>query len=340
MVSDRSLHIWATKDFNQKEHKSVRVNIDYDHASLVRWSPDCKAFVILRATENIIQVYKITRKPEGGIVAVEKGFTFPKHHNEDVIGLDIACNGRFIMSCSEKTDLLLWDLKGQNILGKVDTYLMSTTCARISPCGRFVAASGFAPDLKVWEVSFGKAGDFKQVTRAFELQGHTSGIHDFGFSCDSSRMATVSKDGSWRLYDTKIEFDKGEDPHFLMSGKYETYRDIPAHLALSPDGTVVAVASGTALFLYSSRTGTCEASIHDIHAAPINRVLFDAAGKYVLTTGDKHVHVFHNVIGQKELLETAQKNLRTASTSAMRERLETQIATSKEFLQKMGVKCS
>ncbi|XP_046384384.1 transducin beta-like protein 2 [Ischnura elegans] len=337
MREDRSLHLWTTKDFSQKERKSVRVNVEFDHASKVRWSPDCKAFLILRATDNTLEVYKVHRKPEGGISSVEKGITFPKHHTEDVIGLDIACTGRYIMTCSEKTDLVIWDLKGQNVLGKVDTYLMSTTCARISPCGRFVAASGFTPDLKVWEVSFAKSGEFKQLARAFELKGHTSGIHDFGFNCDSSRMSSVSKDGTWRLYDTKIEFEKGEDPHLLMTGKYKPTPDVASRLALSPDGTVVAVASGTSLHLYSSRTGNCEASIHDIHAAPINCVLFDAAGKYVLTTGDKHVHVFHNVIGQKELLASARMNLRSAGTSAMRERLEAQIASSEAFLQKMGV---
>lgn len=58
-----------------------------------------------------------------------------------MVGLGIACNGKYIMSCSEKNDLILWDLKGEQ-LAKVDTYLMTTMCARISPCARFVVASG------------------------------------------------------------------------------------------------------------------------------------------------------------------------------------------------------
>lgn len=62
---------------------------------------------------------------------------------------------------------------------------------------------GFAPDVKVWEVIFSKSGEFKQIARAFELQGHTSGVYDFGFSADSSYMATVSKDGTWKFFNTK-----------------------------------------------------------------------------------------------------------------------------------------
>lgn len=64
-------------------------------------------------------------------------------------------------------------------------------------------STGFTPDVKVWEVSFTKSGDFKQVSKAFDLGGHSSGIYDFDFNTDSSRMVTVSKDGTYRLYDTK-----------------------------------------------------------------------------------------------------------------------------------------
>lgn len=65
--------------------------------------------------------------------------------------------------------------------------------------------TGFTPDVKVWEVQFTKTGEFKQVVRAFELGGHTSGVYDFSFSADSSKMATVSKDGTWKLFNTSSE---------------------------------------------------------------------------------------------------------------------------------------
>lgn len=55
--------------------------------------------------------------------------------------MEIACNGRFIMTCSKTNGLIVWDLKGEP-LATVDTYLAFTHKARISPCGRFVAASG------------------------------------------------------------------------------------------------------------------------------------------------------------------------------------------------------
>lgn len=64
-----------------------------------------------------------------------------KRHEEDIVGMEIACSGRFIMTCGKTNDLIVWDLKGE-VLATVDTYLGSTHMAKISPCGRFVAASG------------------------------------------------------------------------------------------------------------------------------------------------------------------------------------------------------
>lgn len=123
-------------------------------------------------------------------------------HENDVIGFGISTNGKFMMSCSNKTDMVIWDLKGQQ-LALLDTYLMSTHSAKISPCGKFVVASGFSPDIKVMEVCFNKNGDFKQVAKAYELTGHSSGIYDVAFDVDTSHIATISKDGTWKLYHTK-----------------------------------------------------------------------------------------------------------------------------------------
>lgn len=55
--------------------------------------------------------------------------------------MDIACTGKYIITCSKVNDLIIWDLKGQ-ILATIELHLGSTHRARISPCGRFVAASG------------------------------------------------------------------------------------------------------------------------------------------------------------------------------------------------------
>lgn len=62
--------------------------------------------------------------------------------------------------------------------------------------------SGFTPDVRVWEVSFDKARYFKGMKRAFDLTGHKAGVLALAFAPDSSRMVTVSKDSTWKLWKT------------------------------------------------------------------------------------------------------------------------------------------
>ncbi|XP_008196781.2 transducin beta-like protein 2 isoform X4 [Tribolium castaneum] len=329
-AEDRAVILWDSKDLAQKDVKNLRVNVEFDHPTFVKWSPDSKAFIIQKHNENAIEVYKIEKKKDGWLGHATKALTFPKAHETDVIGMGIASNGRYIMSCSNKTDLVIWDLKGQ-ILAQTDTYLMTTTCAKISPCGKFVVASGFAPDARVWEVIFSKSGEFQEIKRVFDLTGHSSGVYDVAFDADSSHMATVSKDGTWKLFDTKIEYKKGEDPRLKITGKYNQVGNYSL-IGLSPNAEVVAIASGDSLAFYSTLTGHHDYTIDNIYAGRITSLLFDAMGKYVLTTGDKYIRVFHNVTGYRCTIQTSKEKLKSNQTSATKERLEKIITECETFL--------
>jgi WD40 repeat protein len=82
IFSDRTVFIWNTKDFTQKDHKSLRINIEFDHAKFIKWSPDSKAFIIHKGIENVIEVYKLTKKTDGsGFSGATKAITFPKVRN-------------------------------------------------------------------------------------------------------------------------------------------------------------------------------------------------------------------------------------------------------------------
>ncbi|KAJ8943294.1 hypothetical protein NQ318_017312 [Aromia moschata] len=331
LILDRAVFIWDTKDLTQRDHKSLRVNIEFDYATLVKWSPDSKAFIINKFNENVLEVYKVEKKKDGWLHAA-KAFTFPKEHETDIIGMGIASNGRYLMTCSNKTDMVIWSLKGQ-ILAHVDTYLMNTTCAKLSPCGRFVVAAGFTPEARVWEVIFNKSGEFQEVKQIKQLTlgGHSSGVYDVAFDVDSSHMATVSKDGTWNLFDTNVNYKLGEDARIIKSGKYDQASN-NALIALSPNAEVIVIATFNSLAFYSSFTGKLDCTIECIYAGPITALLFDSTGKYLLCAGDKQIRVFHNVTGYKCNIETAKEKLKESQTSATKERLQKIIADSEAFL--------
>ncbi|CAD0201353.1 unnamed protein product [Chrysodeixis includens] len=331
---DGSVILWDVRDLNQKEHKTLRVNIEFDHASHVAWSPDSKAFIVHTVRENNIVVYKIEKKKDGTIGSAAPVITFDKVHEDDVVGFDISSNGKFIMSCSSKNDMVIWDLKGQQ-LSRLDTYLMTTHTAKVSPCGRFVVATGFAPDVKVMEVCFTKNGDFKQVTKAYELTGHSSGIYDVAFDVDTSHIATISKDGTWKLYHTKIDYTRGESPHVLETGSYGQTAHAP-RIALSPNAEVLAVSVGPSVEFYDTYTGKLYDTVENIYSGIINYMKFDASGKYLFVCGDRAVRVLHNVCGYYTTIASCIRLQGSKQTSATVERQKKTIQECKEALAKFG----
>lgn len=192
---DRTVRIWSTKDFLDRDHKCLRANVEFDHATRVRFSPDSRAFITWLASGETIRIYKMIKKDDGTFTFKAAPEDFPQRHKGMVLNIGIAETGKFIMSASIDTTIVIWDLKG-DVLATINTNQMTSSHAAISPCGRFVAACGFTPDVKVWEVCFTKSGEFKEVVRAFDLKGHSAGVYSFDFSNDSRRMVTVSKDGT------------------------------------------------------------------------------------------------------------------------------------------------
>jgi len=303
----------------------LRCNVEFDHGLFVKWSPDSKAFVVQKAVQNCTEVYKMGKKPDGSLGDFSVAVTFPAKHETDIIGMGISASGRFIATCSDKTDLIVWSLKG-DVLDRIDTVHNLTYCCRVSPCGRFVATSGFTPDVKVWEVKFTRSGEFDKVIRAFDLTGHSSGVYSFSYNQDSSRMATVSKDGTWKVFNTAIEYAKGQDPTVIISGSYSWDSNQRSNVTISPDGKVVVLAHDKSLAFYSALTGQCVGTISDAHTEPVTQVVFSASGEQVLTSGDKHVRVFHNVPGIKMQIEELQVSLKkNLSNTAAKERIEKQI---------------
>ena len=82
------------------------------------------------------------------VAPANRSFKIDHSSGSDTIAIDMACTGKFMMSCSARTDIVLYDLNGA-ILSKLDTVLGKNFWAKISPDGKLLASSGFTPDVKV-----------------------------------------------------------------------------------------------------------------------------------------------------------------------------------------------
>ncbi|XP_021106209.1 transducin beta-like protein 2 [Heterocephalus glaber] len=309
-AGDRTVRIWSTKDFLQLEHHSIRANVELDHATLVRFSPDCTAFIVLLASGDTLRVFKMTMLEDGGFTFTATPEDSPRKHKAPVINIGIADTGNFIMTAFSDTTVLIWNLKSQG-LSTINTNQMNTYAA-ISPCSRFAASCDFTPDVKVWEVCFGKKEEFQEVMRAFELKGHLAAVHCFAFSSDSGWMASVSKDGTWKMWDTDMEYRKQQDPCLLRTGHFEEASTMLCHLALSPDTHVLALGSDTSIHLYIMQHGE-EESFEQVHGECIDDLAFNITSCLMASCRDWAMRLFHNTPGHWAV-EEMQTLLKCASS--------------------------
>lgn len=103
--------------------------------------------------------------------------------------------------------------------------------------------------MKLWRVELGASrtpggndGAPTGATKAALLTGHKRGVWSLDFSADCSKVATASKDGTWRLYDTKEGISMGK---CLGSGSSPLGEIV--RIALSNDGSVIAAVVGTSI---------------------------------------------------------------------------------------------
>jgi len=334
---DQSIRMWSVKDFGSG-NKCVRVNVEFDHANLVRFSPDNRAFIAGMHSKNSIQVYKLGKKDDGiTTTCVPIEVDFPNYKESTLLNIGVGTSssgGSFVMSAYQDTCVIVHDLKG-NPLHQINTNLSNNNWAQVSPCGRYIGVCGWTPDVKVYAVTFNRNGTYKQVQDAFILQGHTTTVCSFAFNLDSTRMLTVSKDGTWRVFDTDIEWEKRQDSYLLHQGKLAFNSSDKLLCALSSDSNCGVVCDSNSIQVFSITTGKVEMEANGLHQEMITSVAFDISGKYVLTTGDKFIRVFHNALNYKEKIRTLEISLKSAKNQALKERLTKQLSDCKNSLNKI-----
>uniref|UniRef100_UPI00358E063D transducin beta-like protein 2 isoform X2 n=1 Tax=Myxine glutinosa TaxID=7769 RepID=UPI00358E063D len=317
---DRTLRLWSAREFQNREHRHSRASIVLDHATFVRFTSDARVVALWLALADTLRLCKIQCQNDRTLRLVPLCADFPRQHKAEVIAIDIAATGRFLMTASSDTTIILWNMKGV-VLSSINTNQMQNSYVAVSPCGRFVGSCGFTPDVKIWEVRFGKTGEFREVTRAFELKGHKAGVVSFAFSNDSTRMVSASKDGTWRIWDTELEFRGQRDPQLLLSvpltGDPKTLQ-----IALSPDSHVAALASGGDVSVLSTATGEVMETFASLHGGyTTSKLAFDPDGRFLACCGGRLARVFHNAPGRRAAAMHLEGAARNATSDSVRRRL-------------------
>jgi WD40 repeat protein len=336
-AEDDSVLLWQTKDFDGKEHKHTRVNIEFGQAKYVSFSPDGKAFLINLVKDNIIRVYKFEKRSDGLPTNVKAVIDFPKKNESNIIAIGIACTGRFIMSAEVNNKIVIFDIRGE-VLSIVETHQGHLNYAAISPCGRFFGSSGFMSDVRFFEVCFEKSnGNFKEIRKAFDLKGHDAQVTCFCLNKDSTRAASISKDNTWKLWNTDVDYIHKQDPKCLYTGKLLYNIENLGLIVLSPDAlsTVISIDNRLMFYNLSHEEKKCEQDIENVHSEPIRVLVMDNTGKYVASAGDRQIRVFHNIAELKGLIDDLADKARTAKQLTLKERIEEQINDARSKIEKI-----
>jgi len=290
---DRALRIFPTATLAQSASFQY-INLGFDYAERCAVSADGALLVLLLGEAQTLRIYTITRGKQGQLALAQK-LEFASQHKAEIRSMEIAPNGKFILTCSHEDAIVkLWSLQGR-LLEQFDTKKLRNNMAAISPNSKFFTVGCFTGDLRIWEVLTQKGTptwEFEKTTKAMDLAGHTSSVYALAFSPDSRRLATASKDGTWKMWDINVRYTVGEDPKCLFSIPTKHPLEL---LVFAPDSTLLAATSKGNLYFYETTRGKLVHTVESAHAGRHILSIVWAPNSSLLATiamQDKAVHIW------------------------------------------------
>ncbi len=161
---------------------------------------------------------------------------------------------------------LLWDLLRGRALATLAGHGRDVTCAGFAPDGGLVATGSADRTVRIWSLAGGPA--------LLVLRGHGDRLATLGFA-GGARLASVSDDGSLRLWDAQARHDLAELPR------------VPglSTALLSPDGGRVLTASTHGIATLSDLSSR-QALRTLVQGPAIRAAAFAADGRRFATVGD------------------------------------------------------
>mmetsp|Transcript_50291 Transcript_50291/g.118346 ORF Transcript_50291/g.118346 Transcript_50291/m.118346 type:complete len:412 (-) Transcript_50291:178-1413(-) len=218
---DRKTIVWDLSKVPPTQ--AYNLSLELDHGIAVAFSPDDKYLAVAYARSKEVKIYPMKNAKDGAVSQFKSG------HKGTLIGMQWANNGRFVVTCSDdsKDNVHVFSSKGQS-LGVISPGALETYSSTISPDSRFISVASMQCDAKLWEVG-DKDGEYKVVGKAMELtgrsggggaKGHSAAVHCVSFggpspgvlSGPSNSAATVSKDGTCKVWNIDVRYKFQEDP--------------------------------------------------------------------------------------------------------------------------------
>lgn len=197
--------------------KAYRINCEYDYPSAMCFSEDSRFLIFI--TDSLREVFF---------------YLVPQSDNEKPVlyksfKLNIIGSIRRLFSSGTNDNLVLYTacLENDNIIKVYDSTGKKITQEDIkqnviydiecSNNGQFISPASFCSGVKVYECGRTREGMYKKFNQIMTLNGHKSGVTAVGFGDKRTRMITVSKDKTWKIWGISVRYNEGGEPHLLYS---------------------------------------------------------------------------------------------------------------------------
>ncbi|MCC7208193.1 MAG: protein kinase [Anaerolineae bacterium] len=213
-------------------------------------------------------------------------------HDGAVPAFAISPDGLTVMSASDDTTMILWDIQSGQMLRRFEGHTDKVMSVAFSPDGRTVLsgsnnrAGSKDTTVILWDVQAG------HIIRRYE--GHTGGVWAVAFTPDGRRALSAGSDAIPILWDVET----GRILHRLGANG-EGHTDQIESLAISPDGRTALTGSwDSTLILWDLESGNIirrYGADGEGHPAPVLKVAFSPDGRSALSGAQESMFILWDV---------------------------------------------
>ena len=227
-------------------------------------------------------------------------------HTDAVSSVAFSPDGKYIVSGSWDSTIIIWDVETGNILHTLKGHINEVFSVALSPDGKSIVSGSDDKTIRIWDI---KTGDTIKT-----LQGHINEVFSVAFSPDGKYIASGSDDKTIRIWDVatgntiKTLEDHTDDVNsvafspdgkYIVSGSYDTtiriwdvntsnpiktlqgHKEIVYSVAFSPDGKYIASGSwDKTIKIWNVKTGNQTKTLQG-HKDIVYSVAFSPDGKYI-----------------------------------------------------------
>ncbi len=249
-TGDKSVRLWnaetgvCDKIFSGHTGSIYRLCLTPDEKTAISGGDDGMIFWNLE-TGAPIKSYGTGRPEKGDVfekqIRIENGLLRKKNQIDPVIGMDVAADGRRLISGGLEKTVRIWDIDTDECIKELKghTDIVNSVC--ITPCGGLAASGSDDRTVRIWNTNTGEC--------LRKLEGHSEDITAVYLTSDGIYAASGGGDQTIKIWNVRSG---------CISEKKEAHTDEVVAVAITHDGkSAITGGNDNDIRIWSMDTGEC-----------------------------------------------------------------------------------